>query len=239
MDRAYSPHASRAVKDELAQLLASQGNVPSYRDAMTTLGRRLGQVIARTVPREDRVIVACGVEDADYVARGVVEVLEEHVGARRVRVACFWNARTRTSGPAPFEQAPIIRQYVEPHTRAVPHVVMVKSVIATSCAVRTNLAQLLETVRPRVVYVAAPVIHRDAPENLAREFEPETARKLRYVYFARDSRRDRNRMIVPGIGGSVYELLGLGNAQEKNNITPALVTERRRVAERLKARAAS
>jgi hypothetical protein len=198
---------------------------------MTALGRNLGTVMARVVPRTARVIVACGVEDADYVARGLVEVLENHVGSRRLHFACFWNARTTAGTTAPVEQAPIVRQYLEPHAETASHVVMVKSIISTSCAVRTNLVELLETATPRVIYIAAPVIHRDAPVNVRRELDNKTARKVRYVYFAKDAERDEHRMIVPGVGGSVYELLGLGNAVEKNTVSPALIAERRRTAD--------
>jgi hypothetical protein len=45
-------------------------------------------------------------------------------------------------------------------------------------------------------------------------------------------------MIVPGVGGSVYELLGLGNAVEKNSVLPSLIAERRKTAERLNTTAA-
>jgi len=235
MDRAFSQYASRHAKNELARLLASRGDVSSYRAAMLALGRQLGRVIARMIDHDERVLVGCGVEDADYVAKGVVESLEDHVGTRRVRFACFWNSRTRIGS---VEQAPIVRQYIERHARSIPHIVMVKSIISTSCAVHTNLAQLLDRVTPRTIYIAAPVIHRDAPFNLKREFDDETARKLRYVYFAKDSTRDGNRMIVPGVGGSVYELLGLGNAAEKNSTVPSLVAERRKTGDRPDATAA-
>jgi hypothetical protein len=235
MNRVFSPHATQCVKTELSRLLEARADVPSYRTAMTALGRSLGHVLARVISHDERVIVACGVEDADYVAAGVVEMLENHVGSGRLYFACFWNARVRT----PVEQAPIVRQYLEPHPNSVPHVVMVKSIISTSCAVRTNLVQLLGTVTPKTIHMAAPVIHRDAPINLKRELDPATARKIRYAYFAKDSERDADRMIVPGVGGSVYKLLGLGDEVQKNSISPGLVTARRLAAERPSVTAAS
>ena len=232
MSRTFSRYASGAVKRQLSNLLEARHDVAGYRGAMTALGRSLGEVIARLVPGGERVMVACSVEDADYLARGLVDVLEEHVGARRLRLACFWNGRTTVGRKVPVEQAPILRQYVEPHGKTVPHLIMVKSIISTSCVVRTNLLQLLDQVQPRHIFIAAPVMHREAPANLEREFPERIVAKFNYVYFAKDDVLDANRMIVPGIGGSVYERLGLGTQEQKNRLSPTLVVERRRTVER-------
>jgi len=46
------------------------------------------------------------------------------------------------------------------------------------------------------------------------------------VTFAIDNKKDGEN-VIPGIGGSVYELLGLGDSKEKNRYMPKIVKERR------------
>jgi hypothetical protein len=196
---------------------------------MTNLGRELGAALDRRLEGAGHVIVACTVEDADFLGAGVMAVLGARRPRTRLSFACFWNERTTLGHDPQFrvEQAPILRQYVEPHPKRVRSVVMLKSIISTACVVRTNLLQLLDEVKPETVVVAAPVMHADAKANLEREFPHYISERFSYVYFAKDTDRAPNGNLVPGIGGTVYERLGLGGQRAKNRVAPELVTRRR------------
>jgi hypothetical protein len=229
MTRHYSRYATKLAKRELDQLLAAPADVASYREAMTALGRGLGKAVEQHLGPRDRTIVAFSVEDADYLARGVLETLAQEHKPASISVACFWNDRIRIGKTVPVDQAPIIREYVEPHPARISALVMVKSVIGTACVVRTNLLKLLEQTMPRKILIVAPVMYHKARASLESEFPANIVDRFEYVYFARDTQLDGN-LVVPGVGGSVYERLGLGTSRTKNRVRPELVTARRHLA---------
>jgi hypothetical protein len=49
-----------------------------------------------------------------------------------------------------------------------------------------------------------------------------------FVYFAQDDEA-MSREVIPGIGGSIYERIGLGGANNKNAYIPDIVKQRRLV----------
>jgi hypothetical protein len=101
--------------------------------------------------------------------------------------------------------------------------VVVKSVISGSCVVRTNLLALLERVDVTKIYIVAPVVHKKAESTLINEFPPEVAAKFKFIYLAKDEERDSSGEVIPGIGGHVYQLLGLGDQPSRTGYVPSLV----------------
>lgn len=92
---------------------------------------------------------------------------------------------------------------------------------------RTNLIDVLEHLHHAVpVFVLAPVMHVGAERKLKSEFPAAVAERFQITTFAIDSER-HGEIVEPGIGGSVYELLGLGDKHTKNAVWPRLVDERR------------
>lgn len=223
--RTYSAHADDVVR-KLLQLLADRAPQPDYRRAMTELGVALGRVVSAGLDAAASVLLVCTNDDADFLALGVLDVLQTRPGP--VSLACFWNERKKISSDAapPVDAAPIVRRYVEP-TGPVDAFVVVKSVISSACVVRTNVAELVHELRPSRIFVASPVMYSGAAAGLEAEFDPEIASKFAYVWFAQDDERKPDGEVVPGVGGSVYELLGVGDAQTKNRYSPELVRRRR------------
>ena len=80
---------------------------------------------------------------------------------------------------------------------------------------------------PERVFVVSPVMLKGAEDNLSEVFPKRISEKFEYIHFATDTGKEGNN-VVPGIGGSVYELLGLGNRSTKNKYTPQIVKDRRR-----------
>lgn len=185
---------------------------------MYGLGVELGRSVASQLP-SGNVLIATTVEDADWLLRGVLDGAALH---ERARVFCYWNNRIDEN------TALITSSYEEPIDDAyITAVIVIKSIIAGACVVRTNLTDVLEHLHHEVpVFVLSPVMHIGAERKLKGEFPPAVAARFRITTFAVDSER-HGEIVEPGIGGSVYELLGLGDKHEKNAVWPRLVDERR------------
>jgi hypothetical protein len=191
---------------------------------MHEIGKHLAEGVLKSLKSSTaNICVVCTVEDADFLARGLIERLEEHGFASRVRLICLWNAKIRELD---VSLSPITREYKETLDAGATDFIIVKSIISGACVVKTNLTKAISLARPNQIYVAAPVLLEGAENRLAREFPYEISSRFEFVHFAVDTDKDGEN-VIPGIGGSVYELLGLGNSKEKNKYVPKLVKERR------------
>jgi hypothetical protein len=225
MSRTYSQHATDGVKALLDQL-ASRVPPTEYREAMRGLGLELGRIVSGLLAGASTLLV-CTNDDADFLAQGVLDALEAaHAG--KVALACFWNDRKKiVSDAAPaLDIASIVRRYVEP-VDGVEAFVVVKSVISSACVVRTNITELVYAMTPGRILVVSPVMHSGARAGLEAEFDPDIVSRFDYVWFAVDDEKKADGEVVPGVGGSVYELLGIGTAETKNAYSPELVRRRR------------
>ncbi|RUT04035.1 hypothetical protein DSM106972_049490 [Dulcicalothrix desertica PCC 7102] len=123
--------------------------------------------------------------------------------------------------------APILRKYQEPIQSKVDYLVVVKSIISSSCVVRTNLINLIQKIEPNKIFIAAPVIYDGAEEKLKNEFEEHIHSKFKFFYFAKDSTRTSDGEVIPGIGGNIYLRLEFDNQDNKNEYIPEIVKQRR------------
>lgn len=219
--RTFAEIATDPVRRMLTRL-TERPAPDEYRGLMTSLGEELAAVVRRKLNESDRIMLICTNEDADFLARGVLQTLER-LGCTRITLACFWNDRKRLG---PLDVAPIVRRYVEPG-KGFDVFVVVKSIISSACVVRTNISELVYDHQPGRILVVAPVILAGSTQSLESEFDPSIAGRFDYVWFAQDDEKKGDGEVVPGIGGSVYELLGIGTSATKNSFTPELVRERR------------
>lgn len=219
--RRYHEKTDRAVIG-LLEGLTRRPPPEQYRELMVRLGHKLAKHLIERLDPAASVLVVCTNEDADFLTRGLLEELEG-AGFSRLTLACFWNERVRVEFGN--DQAPIIRAYLEP-AEDVDTLVVVKSIISSGCTIRTNLAELFASKNPTHIEIISPVLLKGAQQSLAAEFAPEVSERFRYFWFAEDDERKEDGEVIPGIGGSVYELLGLG--PEKNRYTPEIVKTRRR-----------
>ncbi len=223
MSRKFQNSVDESVKNWLSQIADKSTDVDHYRHAMYELGLRQGEQLVHEVSGEN-VAIACTVEDADFLAKGIIEAIESDV--QSTSLACFWNKRI--SGNELFAStAPILRKYKEPHLKTADVLIIVKSIISGSCVVKTNLMHLIQEMSPKKIFVMAPVMYESAPDSLSREFPDSISSRFAYNYFASDSERTTDGEVIPGIGGSVYERLGFESQDGKNRYTPQLVIARR------------
>lgn len=228
--RNYTQTASTGIRELLEQLtLPPERTGPdAYRAVMTRLGEEFVRVHFDRFIGIQQILLVCTNEDADYLGRGVLNGLAA-LGGPAVRVACFWNERKSISGPLSglkVDMAPIIRRYIE--SGEADAFLVVKSIISSACVVRTNITELVYDLEPARVLIFAPVIYQAAEEKLRQEFDSDIARRFELYWFAEDDEK-QGENVVPGIGGQVYERLGIGSKSDKNRYTPELVRERRRL----------
>jgi hypothetical protein len=226
MNRLYTAAADAENRHLLSVLADKLSPVEEYRRAMYELGRHLGQNACKEIDlRHPKVLVVGTVEDADFLARGVLDAFA--AAFDHVSFACFWNDRVEPFGLDEFQSTPIIRRYEEPTPEAVDILVIVKSIISGACVVKTNLMDVIDRKSPQQIYVLAPVMHVSVEKKLRKEFSAEVTGKFRFVTLAIDDHKTSNGEVVPGIGGEVYSRLGFDGRSGKNGITPTIVKERR------------
>lgn len=228
MTRKFSEfgHKDFLVRDWLGTLTDEHSDSISYREAMKSLGHGLGQILVdQMAGTKDGVYLACTVEDADFLGKGILDILEKQID---LSFACFWNERYKPFGINELTVAPIVRRYQEPPNKKVTYLIVVKSIISGTCVVKTNLTALIDKISPEQIFIVAPVMHERAEERLRNEFDVKTSSLFRFFYYAKDSERTEDGTVIPGVGGSVYERLGLGDSHEKNTYIPEVVKERRK-----------
>jgi hypothetical protein len=214
--------------EELLNVLVRPDTPPAqYQEAMYQLGVKLGEILKDEFGIESRrVCIACTVEDADYLAQGIVDSIQLTSSALFVTV--FWNQRFKPNAENDISVAPIIREFHDPGYQTADLVIVLKSIIANACIVKTNLTRLFEHLDPKQILIVAPVLLKDAQRKLELEFSKDLSAKFEYLFFAEDSERSSDGIVVPGIGGDIYHRLGFADQTAKNNFTPQLVKERRK-----------
>lgn len=215
--RKYSDFANAAAIATLETLIASVGSPTEYQAAMRELGKQLGNIVGAEIPSDRRCLVVSTAEDADYLANGVMESLEHK---HETLAAVFWNNHYSIKNSS---VAPIVHQYIQPGFESADEVILIKSIISTSCVVRTNILFLIESINVSRIYVVAPVMYFNAQESLCSEFPPHISNKFRFVFFAVDEDRTESGNVVPGIGGQVYQLLGMDDQPARTGYLPDLV----------------
>lgn len=218
-ERSYSTYAGELARKNLSLLLSSAKNPQVYQQAMTNLGQELGRFLAPSVPFGSKCLVVSTAEDADYLASGVRSSIIDSFDTKAV---VFWN--NHYALPTGVSVAPIVHRFMEKGYESADTLIVVKSVISGSCVVRTNILALIESVKAQRIYIVSPVMHTKSEENLRKEFPAEIADKFEFFYFAVDSAKDASTgEVKPGIGGQIYQLLGMKDQPSKVSFMPALV----------------
>lgn len=224
--REFTRLTTESDKLNLALLADATTSVEQYREALTQLGHSLAvsfiESLRGSTPR--RICVACTVEDADSLAKGMVDTLESKGFGELVRISCFWNGRVEVGG---LSVAPILMEYKEPCDLGDSVLIVVKSIISSACVVRTNLSNLIANTSPKRIFVVAPVMFKGADKSLECEFEQEISSRFEYLTLAVDDEKHDGKWVVPGVGGDIYTRLGYGGLENKNNHVPLLVKARR------------
>jgi len=215
--RGYSRFANEVTNAALGELLQATGAPAHYQSTMKVLGRLLGEALNKELPEGTKCLVVSTAEDADYLSSGVMESLQTK---HETLAAVFWNNHYSIPGGS---VAPIVHRYMQPGFECADSLVVVKSVISGSCVVRTNILALIEKVKVGKIYIVSPVMHKNSEEALRSEFPDEISSRFEFVYFAIDEKKDESGEVIPGIGGQIYHLIGIGKQPAQIGYMPALV----------------
>lgn len=218
--RTYRDPSDEQGKQLLSSLLEDGISAAAYRDAMFRIGQHLGETLAASLTPEKSYCVVSTVEDADYLSKGIIEAVQNHVA--KTYLACFWNDRKKVNNAS---VAPIVKQYFEEGYEKADELIVVKSIIFGSCVVKTNITALFETVDPSSIFIVSPVMHEDSNVQLEKQFPRCISDRFSYLFLAKDKDVD-NGNVIPGIGGSVYEKLGFENQSHKNRVMPSIVMKK-------------
>ena len=215
----------KVILEALDALANKKTGVEAYRKAFETLGVELGHVLARKVSdvAAEETMLVCASEDADWLAKGV----ENGFGKGELPLSVYWNTRNtvyQSETGEKIEISPIVKAYEEPILKC-RLLIIVKSIISSSCVVKTQLTRLIDRIYPEIIVIMAPVMYKDAQPNLLKEFPEEISKKFHFLQFSVDEERQENE-VVPGIGGMVYPRLGLGDINNKNKYIPDIVKMR-------------
>ena len=213
------------IRKSLDALADKTTGVEAYRNACETLGVELGRILAQKVGDvlAKETMLVCASEDADWLAKGV----ENGFGKGELPVSIYWSTRNtvyQSENGEKIEISPIVKAYEEPIAKC-RLLVIVKSIISSSCVVKTQLTRLIDRIHPEMIVIMAPVMYKDAQPNLLKEFPEEISNKFHFLQFAVDEDRQGNE-VIPGIGGMVYPRLGLGDINKKNQYIPHMVRMR-------------
>lgn len=223
MTRKYSDEVDTKTVQLLDTIASSATPVAAYQQAMEQLGGALAERLLRSgLDANKYYCIVSTVEDADFLAKGILDSLVQHV--RGVSLACYWNHRFKPFDDGP-SVAPIKRRFLGPGVNAARELIVVKSIINNACVVKTNITDLIEKIKPEKIWVVAPVIFEKAEENLKAEFPEEIYSRFKFLYLAADSEQDAKGLVIPGIGGDVYQRLGFNDQDEKNTFIPRIVKE--------------
>ncbi len=213
------------IRKSLDTLADKTTSVEAYRNAFEMLGVELGRILALKVNDivAEETMLVCASEDADWLAKGV----EKGFGKGQLPVSIYWNTRNivyQSDNGETIEISPIVKAYEEPIAKC-RLLIIVKSIISSSCVVKTQLTRLVDRIHPEIISIMAPVMYKDAQPNLLKEFPKEISNKFCFLQFAVDEDRQENE-VIPGIGGMVYPRLGLGDIDKKNQYIPMMVKMR-------------
>jgi len=218
--RSFTANADNRSRELIAAIFNPKTSTDAYRKAMYQLGQRLGLVLASKIPqgKNNECCVACTVEDADYLAAGFIEALEQSRQDLAIHLACFWNEPSFDAHDMKeFDVSRIIKTYKEP-TGDKSYLIVLKSIISGGCVVATNITHLIGTMNPEKIYIVAPLMLSDSPKRLRKHFG-QLVRRFDYINLATDSERAR--------GVNVYQSYGWQDADDKNVAVPKIVELRR------------
>lgn len=219
--RTYTEIATTRAKRQLQDLLDSNSAPVAYRKSMIELGKLLADAVSPSLENKSTLIVSTA-EDADYLQFGVSSSLKSK--GIDTKLAVFWNHHYQLTNSSSV--APIVHKFIEPGYKCVKNIIVVKSVMSGSCVVRTNLIEMLDEVKSAErVFILSPVAHKNSEEKLKKEFPKHISDKFKFFCFAIDDKRDGSGEVIPGIGGQIYDLLGLSKQPVLSSYMPKVVED--------------
>jgi hypothetical protein len=213
---------SEIIDDLLNAIADRDTSIEDYRASFYSIGKELGLIFRNILPNQydETTLLACASEDADWLANGFMN----GIGNPMLPLAVFWGVRKKLSNGV--DVTSIVRTYRDDLKSQCENLIIIKSIISSSCVVKTQLLRLISDITPNAIYIIASVMYKDAENNLCMDFPREISSKFKFITFAIDDEINEQKEIIPGVGGMVYPRLGLGNESQKNSYMPKIIINR-------------
>ena len=192
--------------EKLLQDLLCSYDYESYRHTFYSIGHHLANVLNERINHDRSVALACASEDADWLAKGIVDNFKSSLD-----LCVYWSKRHNFGFDVDnnaIEFAEIEKAYEEIH-EDIGTLIITKSIISSSCVIKSQIMRLTSRCKFDKIYIVSPVMYKDAEKNLKEEFPESLYNLFEFIYFAIDEDKDERGWVLPGIGGSVYEKLGI------------------------------
>jgi hypothetical protein len=225
MPRKYSDYSNERVVGLLHKLTDNSTDATAYNSTLYQIGQCLGDTLLSAIRHSGNIMLVSTVEDTDNLGKGILEKFE--AAGRTVLLSVYWNKRTAFGANQNIKVAPIIKEFKEYGDRSQATLIIIKSIISSSCVIRTNLTRVIEEYNPAEIFVVAPVLLDGSLKSLESEFDANISKQFKYIYFAVDDEKTNEGLVIPGIGGDIYQRLGYGDQDSKNRHIPDLVKQRR------------
>ena len=188
--------------------LITSSDPEAYRSTFYQIGKKLGEELKKKINNDSiPVALACTSEDADWLAKGILDTLNLDVD-----LCVYWSDRLKFGQDADgkeLEYSNIVKSYEEIDDRS-KTLIITKSIISSSCVVRSQIMRLVSKYKFDKIYIVAPVMYKDAEHNLRHDFPDNICQLFEFVSFAIDNDlNEKTGWVEPGIGGSVYERLNV------------------------------
>lgn len=192
---------------------------------MHNAGFSFGNMLDLDKSDNAQVCVVCSAQDADYLARGVIDSLVEQGRAERVRLLCTWSEPVQAAG---LQLNCIIKQYCEPLEPAPTIFVVLSGVWREGSVGLTNLFRALSYTAPQRVVVAGLAVDGHAFASMLDELPPAVRGKVeRLCSQLYPSMTPVEREHLLHAEKSLYASMGFAQPQDAKMCIPALVKERR------------
>lgn len=192
--------------EKLLQDLLCSCDHESYRHTFYSIGVELASILNERIVDAESVALACASEDADWLAKGIVDNFRSSLD-----LCVYWSKRHNLGLDSEnnlLEFAAIEKSYEEIHQN-VDTLIITKSIISSSCVIKSQIMRLTSKYDFNKIYIVSPVMYKDAEVNLREEFPESIYQLFEFIYFAIDEDKDDKGWVIHGIGGSVYEKLGV------------------------------
>lgn len=217
------------LADTLRLAARGQFNKVSYQNLQLEVGVRLGKefALAERIGTEagnvKSFIIACDVQDADYLCRGFIDGIGS-LGTD-IKLVCFWMRDELWEMDIPIQVSRITQEYWEPLPARTDYLIVLQAILSHPSRLRSCLNKLhgkFETSSTRIV---VPIIQKGEIEKVLFGFDPDFVNEHDFIKIDE---------VSEGYGGGELDAqaeevatLRFGTTGYKNEYMPALVNERR------------
>lgn len=176
------PEALR-LAESLPSLPPVRGHASRRKQALRHLGQHLAAAVRQKLGAKYKgeLAVVCAAEDADGLAHGVVQALEQAGLAAHVHLFCHWTRQRTLQGET---LATIAKEYREPFPARGGVLLLVTPLLEQVAPLRAQLSRALEGCQPSHILLLAPLAENGVAQALQQQFPAKLAEKISLLSFA-------------------------------------------------------